>query len=83
FKHQDLVFKILFDLVEMGKSVTLSDGEVSSRLTRARAAALSATGQSPPLKDARQETQKHPLRANSTCVIKRFSILNSEVTFRN
>ncbi|PNX70211.1 hypothetical protein L195_g057178, partial [Trifolium pratense] len=34
FKHQDLVFKVLFDLVEMRKSVTLSDGEVSSQLTQ-------------------------------------------------
>ncbi|CAJ2661296.1 unnamed protein product [Trifolium pratense] len=49
----------------MRKSVTLSAREVPTRLTRARAAALSATGQLPPLKDARQETQKHPLRANS------------------
>ncbi|GAU11036.1 hypothetical protein TSUD_113290 [Trifolium subterraneum] len=62
FKHQDLVFKVLLDLVEMRN---LSAGEVSSRLTRARAAALSATGQLPPLKDARQETQKQTLRANS------------------
>ncbi|KAI5385681.1 hypothetical protein KIW84_072331 [Lathyrus oleraceus] len=36
-----------------------------SRLTRARAAALSATGQLPPLKKVAEESQKNPLRANS------------------
>ncbi|KAK2425355.1 cyclin a2-1 [Trifolium repens] len=49
----------------MRKSVSLKPGEVSSRLTRARAAALSATGQLPPLKELSQENQKHPLVTNS------------------
>jgi hypothetical protein len=65
FKHQVIVFKVLLDLVEMRKSVSLKAGEVSTRLTRARAAALSATGQLPPLKEISQENQKHPLVTNS------------------
>jgi cyclin-A len=47
------------------KSVSSKAGEVPVRLTRARAAALSATGQLPPLKDAAQESQKHPQGTNS------------------
>ncbi|XP_058751835.1 cyclin-A2-4-like [Vicia villosa] len=49
----------------MRKSGIMKAGEVPSRLTRARAAALSATGQLPPLKKVAEESQKHPLRANS------------------
>ncbi|XP_050884371.1 cyclin-A2-4 isoform X2 [Lathyrus oleraceus] len=49
----------------MRKSGILKAGEVPSRLTRARAAALSATGQLPPLKKVAEESQKNPLRANS------------------
>jgi len=51
----------------MRNNVTLKAGEVPSRLTRARAVALSTTGQLPPLKEVAPGTQdqKHPLRANS------------------
>jgi len=51
----------------MRKSVTLKAGEVPSRLTRARAVALSTTGQLPPMKEVAPGTQnqKQPLRANS------------------
>ncbi|CAK8535735.1 unnamed protein product [Lathyrus sativus] len=49
----------------MRKSAILKGREVPSRLTRARAAALSATGQLPPLKKVAEESQKNPLRANS------------------
>lgn len=65
FTNQDLVSGVLLDLVEMRKSGILKAGEVPSRLTRARAAALSATGQLPPLKKVAEESQKNPLRANS------------------
>jgi cyclin-A len=51
----------------MRKSVTLKAGEVPSRLTRARAVALSTSGQLPPMKELAPGTQnqKQPLRANS------------------
>jgi hypothetical protein len=51
----------------MRKSVTLKAGEVPSRLTRARAVALSTSGQLPPMKEVAPGTQnqKQPLRANS------------------
>jgi cyclin-A len=48
------------------KSVSSKAGEVPVRLTRARVAALSATGELPPLKDdVAQESQKHPQGTNS------------------
>ncbi|AES68057.2 carboxy-terminal domain cyclin [Medicago truncatula] len=51
----------------MRNNVTLKAGEVPSRLTRARAVALSTTGQLPPMKEVAPGTQnqKQPLRANS------------------
>jgi len=47
------------------KSVSSEAGEVPVRSTRERAAALSATGQLPPLNDVAQESQKLPQGANS------------------
>ncbi|KAI4329290.1 hypothetical protein L6164_021573 [Bauhinia variegata] len=44
--------------------VTLKAEELPGRLTRARAAALCASGQLPPLKEQPQINQKQPLRAN-------------------
>ncbi|CAI8611868.1 unnamed protein product [Vicia faba] len=49
----------------MRKSGVLKAREVPSRFTRARAAALSATGNLPPLKKVAEESQKHLVRANS------------------
>jgi len=51
----------------MRNDVTLKAGEVPNRLTRARAVALSTTGQLPPMKEVALGTQnqKQPLRANS------------------
>ena len=77
------------DLVEMkkDKSVSSKAGEVPVRLTRARAAALSATGELPPLNDVAQESQKHPQDANSeravsddTCLPRKKRVALEDVT---
>lgn len=51
--------------MKKAKNISLKAEEVPVRLTRARAAALSATEQLPPLKDVPHESQKQPLGNNS------------------
>lgn len=65
----------------MRKSVTLKAGEVPSRLTRARAVALSTSGQLPPMKEVAPGTQnqKQPLRANSKRAVSDVTYLPHEM----
>ncbi|XP_004486712.1 cyclin-A2-4 isoform X2 [Cicer arietinum] len=51
--------------MKKAKNISLKAEKVPVRLTRARAAALSATEQLPPLKDVPHESQKQPLGNNS------------------
>lgn len=68
-------------------SVTLKTGELSGRVTRARAAAHCSSGKLPPLKERSQQNQKQLSRVNSkraasdnTCVPRKKRTVLQDVT---